>query len=221
MWRSYRLLAETPRPSVGNKSDTGRSPGTAKESPGLPAGKSYAAALLNAAPNKSPIVNGVRKEVLASPVTITEKDKRNKPHSQSPSTNTDNKKLESTPSSPIASPLDNRKGSTVWNNLRPADSTPTSPTQVRRPSIHSISSNSPKKPNRLTPNVKPETQRKGSIVSIPEPVVCVPASPAPAKKHRKPKNRKKKENNNATNVTNAVTLNGILNRRQSVTTTNA
>jgi hypothetical protein len=210
------VVTETPRPSTRNKSDTAKSPGTVKESPGLPAGKSYAAALLNAAPIKSPIVNGVKKETLASPVSITDKEKRNKTNIRSPSINVD-KKLESTPSSPIASPLDNRRGSTVWNNLHPAASTPTSPTQARRPSIQSITSNSPKKPNRSALSARTESQRNGSIVSVPEPVVDVPASPAPGKKRRKPKTGKKKDNS----VTNVITTNGILNRRQSVTTTTA
>ena len=221
-------ITETPRPAVNGsgKSNSGKSPGTAKESPGLPAGKSYAAALLNAAPAKSPTQPPVKRDTLPPLVTIPEKEKMKAGSVKSPSINVTNsptmtfQRDEAPASSPIASPIDHRRGSTVWNNtLHPssAETTPISPTnviQARRPSVHSITSNSPKKLNRLGSNTKSES-RKGSIISIPEPVE-VPATPTPGKKRRKAKNNKKKESVNSNTNANGATINGTLNRRQSV-----
>jgi hypothetical protein len=237
--------SETPRPNQVNgvnKNEEMRSPGSSKvESPGLPAGKSYAAALLNSAiipvkAQSSPtLTHAVKKDTLATGITIEKEKKRTSVvNGKLPSISLD--APTSPPSSPpkkvdsdrvsirSASPTDlQRKGSmnmTPWtNSLHPiptatVGSTPTSPImgQARRLSVQSTTSNSPKKTNRLAPNAKVES-RRSSIVTIPDSVKTETA-PIPAKKRNtKRKAQKKKENNNT--VT-APIINGISTRRQSI-----
>jgi hypothetical protein len=235
--------SETPRPTVNgiNKNDEVRSPGTSKlESPGLPAGKSYAAALLNSAnasvKQSSPtMTQAVKKDVLAAAVTITDKEKkRASVNAKMPSISLD---APSPPTSPpkkvdadrasvrSASPTDlTRKQSTttLWTNslhpiAAPTVSTPTSPivSQARRPSVQSTTSNSPKKSNRLTTNTRVES-RRSSIVTIPDSIKTeTTTATAPTKKRSQRKNKQKKKENNNT-VTSPPVTNGISTHRQSI-----
>ena len=227
--------SETPRPSAevnGDEQNEQRSPNTAKASPVLPTGKSYAAALLNITPATpvktqplSPTISVKGQPAPAS--TGSEKEKKtSEASSKSPSLTL------AVPISPLLSPKSTGSGNPTspielarkssgnqlpWSNtLHPmviptTGSTPTSPTALaaRRPSIQSMTStNSPKKTTR--PTSKPELGRKPSIATIPDTTSISTTESTTQKKSRKKRNSKKKDN---------TVANGIVNtRRQSVTT---
>jgi hypothetical protein len=217
--------SETPRPFTQangiDKNEAMRSPGTAKASPVLPTGKSYAAALLNitpATPTKtqplSPTISA--KAQPASANTVSEKDKKtNEVNDKSPlltlaiptSPLLSPKTINSVhPTSPIE-PYRKTTGTQLpWSNntlhpmiIPPTGSTPTSPiaSTTRRPSIHSTTSTySPKKPSR--PTIKPELGRKASIATIPDSTststsTTESTTPKKSKKKRNPKKKSKKE----------------------------
>jgi hypothetical protein len=209
------------RPSVVSngtmRSPSGKSDLTDK----LPAGKSYAAALLNVTA-KSPLIspttpvkrdmqmNGEKKSIngIKTPTLTFE----------SPTPKKETKEIRDDTSTRSSSPLDNHRrssASTVWSNsLHPVssiESSPMSPTlQTRRASIVSTTSNSPRKPTR--PVAKPES-RKSSIITIPD----TPADQLPPKKTKKHRKRKPiKENNNVAST--ASMMNGVSARRQSIAT---
>ena len=227
---------------VTPKNDPTRSPGTVKESPVLPAGKSYAAALLNAAPSsqqppmKSPTLTTATNNVPVAPVTpitptITiDKDPKQikasgmktpvpAPSSSETSPQSSKKSdLESsTPaSSPLSSPIDpTKRPSSVWNQS-PATAAMLSPSDnslpPRRSSVQSTTT------NLVSPKKSNRTTngtgRKPSVISIPEPAADVPSTPTTAKKYRKKKNLKKQSALDST----ASNSSGVAShRRQSVT----
>ena len=243
--------SETPRPakdkpSTTTKSDIQRSPGQVKDVTSistagvLPAGKSYAAALLNTAPPptiKSPVQpTATRKESLAPPAIPLPNGKKMKSNSKIPPISLDT----ALPSSPtkktvdpvMSSPLEVHHTrpspptavTTVWNNGLHPLMEPTSPIAVaRRPSMQSIVSTSPKKSSRIAGTTR-DNPRIGSIVQIPaaaESVVQTELPPPPptstGKKSRKnKKNLKKKEND--TTTTTSTTNGVVITRRQSVAT---
>ena len=245
--------SETPRPTTekavaSTKSDVQRSPGQVKDGPPstggvLPAGKSYAAALLNIAPPlKSPVQPAARKESLAAPaVPLTNGEKRKSSGKVPPiSIDTTSTIASSPPKKTIEpamppSPVENTTrpsppaAPSVWNNsLHPLQAEPTSPVAVtRRPSTQSVVSNfSPKKAGRVGGTTR-DTRTMGAVIQIPaEPAVQsdLPTPPTTGKKNRKnKKNLKKKEQAdaaaNASAPATTVTTNGVVpTRRQSVAT---
>ena len=228
----YTSSSQTTEPSRASVSIDLRSPsGKSDVSDRMPAGKSYAAALLNANTNsaKSPtmtqfapvkkdgqvngekklvngVVNGIKTPTLTFESPTPKKETR--------------KEIKDDVSSRSTSPLDkHRKSSsaTVWgNSLHPISSietlaSPMTVTQTRRASIVSTTSNSPKKPTRPS---KPES-RKASIITIPD---NIPANQVPQKKNkRRNKQRKAIKENNSVASTASMT-NGVTTRRQSIAT---
>lgn len=230
--------SDTPRPTTEKpiqtaKSDVQRSPGQVKDGGppsaggGLPAGKSYAAALLNTAPTiKSPVQPTTRKDSLATPaVPLTNGEKRKSSSKILPPISIDTSSTTTTtaPSSPprkivepvpsSSSPVEaNTRASlhaaplTVWTNgLHPLQAELTSPVAVtRRPSMQSIVSNSsPKKSSRIGGGTR-DSRSMGAIIQIPsvEPSIQLadlPTPPPPAgKKNRKNKKSLKKKETDTT-----------------------
>ena len=225
--------SETPSPSTNKqlppKVDVQHSPGRVKDAVttgGLPpAGKSYAAALLNAGPAiKSPI-QPAQKDSLATPtIPLTNCEKR-KSNSKIPPLSLDT----TTPSSPAKKTVDPvasspaevhtrpcQPATTVWNNGLHLLIEPTSPiVQTRRPSTQSVVSTSPRKAGRVGGG---RDTRGTTIIQIPELAVQVdPNPPTTAKRSKRNKKNPKKKENNETPTT-STTIGVASARRQSVAT---
>lgn len=222
--------SETPRPSVSGANGVLRSPGGKSDvADKVPAGKSYAAALLNTTAMKSPTMTQfvpVKKEG-----TVNAADKKSVNgivktptiSFESPTPKKENKKdIRDDVSSRSTSPLDSHRKSSsstmIWSNIiQPTSSlepTPISPSvpHARRASIVSTASASPKKPARQTPATnKSEQPRKSSVLTIPDNVTVDSSGP---KKKKGRKKRPQKDNNSIVSTT-AIT-NGVSIRRQSI-----